>query len=86
MSNFPPFYLYLLELDIDPISNSLLCEIVNSLSKERAEHIYIIMLLYNKNVPLGRENRDQNGIMFFVNKLPEEMLLLIGRYVMCELF
>ncbi len=84
---YPQFYRDLLSINVKPISNSYLCKLVNILSQERSEHVHLIILLYsgmNISQYLDEQSENKNGIMFSVNDLPKDLLMLIGKYVMCE--
>nr|QBK93032.1 MAG: BET bromodomain protein [Pithovirus LCPAC403] len=86
-TEIPSFYRDLETLDVEPISNSHLCKLINTLSKERIEHVYLIMLLYgnmNMSTYPGQDNNGQGGAIFSVEKLPKQLLILIGKYVVCK--
>ncbi len=86
-TTYPQFYRELLSINMKPISNSHLCKMINVLSQERSEHVYLIMLLYsNMNISQysGIQSENTNGIMFSVKDIPNDLLELLGKYVMCN--
>ncbi len=86
-TTYPRFYYDLLSTNMKPISNSHLCKLINVLSRERSEHVYLIMLLYS-NMDIsqysGMKSENINGIMFSVKDIPNDLLVLLGKYVMCN--
>ena len=90
----PQFYRDLVNLPTIIIPKSKLCRIINSLDKEEATIIYLIMILYyviniheytvTENSPVlygGRERDGKKGIIFSVQDLPGELLQIIGKYL-----